>query len=492
MAEEKKFKLQGHLEHQGLHIAVENRKGSVRSGVDKDGHKWRTVMKHPYGYIKGTKGADGEEVDAYVGPKKDATHAYVVHQHKPDGKGYDEDKVMLGFASKKDAVKGYLKHYDDPKFLGPVSEVPMERLKELVEEGKPLKKISSQAFLVSPGSYVPQGMSEGRLEDIRLEGQRFKNFKKNTYTPTFGDGPGGVSLWKASMAAMLDEAVKLGSISDEQARAALDRYETLERNKPTAKQVARYATIGAVAAPAISAVGDVIHGKPVFGGSVVRGIASKAVTGALGSGAIPLVRAHLDRKAEMGTLRDYMKQHEVERHHQTAGNLAAPYEPTDVESGTVSKLAGKKEKDSGSSGITPARPWDGNAVLASFEGEKQAAGAPTRGGFLMASEIPPFRAPSLRAPVEKVGELEKASGVPGAPQPPKVPGIKTPAQRFSVSRRVGQAGGAPKTAPGLSVKDQTPAGLTGLPGARKTTIGKWSPKMTPTMPEAAAQGLQGQ
>jgi hypothetical protein len=135
-------KLRGHLEHQGIPIAVENPKGSVRSGVDKSGKPWRTVMKHPYGYIQGTKGADGEEVDAYVGPKKDATHAYVVHQHKDNGTGYDEDKVMLGFKDEQAARRAYLQHYDDPKFLGPISAVPIERLKALISEKKRLVKIS--------------------------------------------------------------------------------------------------------------------------------------------------------------------------------------------------------------------------------------------------------------------------------------------------------------------------------------------------------------
>jgi hypothetical protein len=135
--------LQGHTTHQGIPVAIENRKGSVRSGVDKDGKPWRTVMKHPYGYIKGTKGADGEEVDAYVGPKKDATHAFVVHQNKHDGKTYDEDKVMLGFRSEDHARKAYLKHYNDPKFLGPISSVPMERFKEIIKGKGKLVKISS-------------------------------------------------------------------------------------------------------------------------------------------------------------------------------------------------------------------------------------------------------------------------------------------------------------------------------------------------------------
>jgi hypothetical protein len=139
--------LQGHLVHQGIPVAVENRKGSVRSGVDKDGKPWRTVMKAPYGYLKGTEGADGEEVDAYVGPKKDATHAFVVHQHKSTGKGYDEDKVILGVPDEQAAKKLYLRHYDDPKFLGPISRVPIERLKELIASKKKLVKISSVSLL---------------------------------------------------------------------------------------------------------------------------------------------------------------------------------------------------------------------------------------------------------------------------------------------------------------------------------------------------------
>lgn len=141
------FELQDHTEHQGLPIAIENRKGSVRKGVDKDGKPWRTEMKHPYGYIKGTKGKDGDEVDCYVGPVEDAPVAYVVHQHKADGKGHDEDKVMLGFASEEDAEKAYLKHYDDPKFLGPISAVPIEKLKALISEGKKLVKISQASAL---------------------------------------------------------------------------------------------------------------------------------------------------------------------------------------------------------------------------------------------------------------------------------------------------------------------------------------------------------
>jgi len=136
------YTLQGHDDVQGLRVAIENRKGSVRKGTDSDGNEWRTKMKYPYGYLVGTKGADGEPVDCYVGPDKEAPAAFVVHQHKDTGKGYDEDKVMLGFPSKKAAKEAYLMHYDDPKFLGPMAKVSMDRLRELVASKKRLVKIS--------------------------------------------------------------------------------------------------------------------------------------------------------------------------------------------------------------------------------------------------------------------------------------------------------------------------------------------------------------
>lgn len=145
--EKKGYQLQGQTKVQGLPIAIENRKGSVRKGTDSDGHEWRTKMKHPYGYIKGTKGVDGDPVDVYVGPDKEAPNAFVVHQHKDDGTGYDEDKVMLGFKTKAEAKKAYLEHYDDPKFLGPISRVSIERLKELVASKKKLVKISQASYV---------------------------------------------------------------------------------------------------------------------------------------------------------------------------------------------------------------------------------------------------------------------------------------------------------------------------------------------------------
>jgi hypothetical protein len=126
---------------QGLRLAIENRKGSVRKGVGKDGKPWRTVMKLPYGYIVGSKGKDKEPVDVYVGPDRQSPTAFVVHQHKEDGTGFDEDKIFLGLRSKREARRAFLAHYDNPKFLGPISSVAVEHLKKLVQSGQQLDRI---------------------------------------------------------------------------------------------------------------------------------------------------------------------------------------------------------------------------------------------------------------------------------------------------------------------------------------------------------------
>lgn len=133
---EEKHKLHGHMTFQGIPIAIENRKGSIREGVDPDGKPWKTTFELPYGYIKKTEGKDGEEIDAYIGPASDAPNAFVVHQRKIDGTGHDEDKVFFGMHSEEATRKAYLKHYNKagPKLLGDITSISIEELKKKLEE----------------------------------------------------------------------------------------------------------------------------------------------------------------------------------------------------------------------------------------------------------------------------------------------------------------------------------------------------------------------
>jgi hypothetical protein len=126
-----------------MDISIENKKGSVRSGTDKNGHEWSIKMNFDYGYIRGTVGKDKDHLDAYIGPNPDSDMVFVVHQNDPGTGAYDEDKVMLGFDSEDEARKAYLSQYDRPGFLGEIDTMDIETFKEKIysdeNKGKMIK-----------------------------------------------------------------------------------------------------------------------------------------------------------------------------------------------------------------------------------------------------------------------------------------------------------------------------------------------------------------
>lgn len=122
----------GHVTIQGLDIAIENPKGSVRSGVDADGNPWSTEMKNTYGYFEGTKGVDSDDVDCFLGPNPLSKDVFVVDQLKEDG-SFDEHKVMFGFDSSEEAREAYLSNYsEDWKGLGDITKIGIEDFKKWV------------------------------------------------------------------------------------------------------------------------------------------------------------------------------------------------------------------------------------------------------------------------------------------------------------------------------------------------------------------------
>ena len=105
-----------HLKVGGLDIAVENPAGSTRSGAARDGTPWQVQMPADYGYIKRTKGADGDQVDAYLGPdvhQANKLPVFVVDQIDHESRTFDEHKVMLGFPSETTARAAYIAGFSD-------------------------------------------------------------------------------------------------------------------------------------------------------------------------------------------------------------------------------------------------------------------------------------------------------------------------------------------------------------------------------------------
>ncbi|WP_246878155.1 PLxRFG domain-containing protein [Aeromonas sp. PrichA-15] len=134
----------GHIKLQGLDIALENPKGSTRSGTDQDGKAWQSTMTHDYGYIKRTLGADGDHVDVFIGDKPDSETVYVVDQVDPITGKFDEHKVMMGFSDEQAAREGYLGNYEAGwKGLGAIKAMPVESFKRWVKEGGTTKPADS-------------------------------------------------------------------------------------------------------------------------------------------------------------------------------------------------------------------------------------------------------------------------------------------------------------------------------------------------------------
>lgn len=137
MTLQKAYKLQGELNFQGLDIAIENAAGTERSWKDASGNEGSTYMQYGYGYVRRTRGADGDEVDVFVGPDPRAPMAYIVAQQTPDTGIYDEDKVMLGFPSEAQALEAYRQHYNRLDFDLFVSPMEIGQFKQWVDQTYP-------------------------------------------------------------------------------------------------------------------------------------------------------------------------------------------------------------------------------------------------------------------------------------------------------------------------------------------------------------------
>ena len=130
----------------GIPIFIENPKGSVRHWETEEGDTGKTKMFYPYGYIKKTEGTDGDEIDCFVGPDKEAVRVFVI-AHMLDGK-YDEDKVMLGFSDKEHARDAFLAHYDNASHLGKITEMEFEDFKQVIKTHKKGTRITKDGSRV--------------------------------------------------------------------------------------------------------------------------------------------------------------------------------------------------------------------------------------------------------------------------------------------------------------------------------------------------------
>jgi len=119
----------------GLTLAIEQPRNSYRTGIDaKTGKRWVNRMAAHYGYLCGTKGNDGDEVDCFIGPYPQSDRAYVINQNI--GGRFDEVKAMLAFPDEASARRAYLDSYDrDWRGLASLIPVSIPQLKWWLKHG---------------------------------------------------------------------------------------------------------------------------------------------------------------------------------------------------------------------------------------------------------------------------------------------------------------------------------------------------------------------
>ena len=125
----------GRFSWNGMQIVIENPRGSVRRGVSANGSIWRREMTAHYGYISGTKGTDGDQVDVFMGRNPESEVVFVICQTNKDG-SFDEHKAILGTTNKRKACDLYLSHYPKGWKCGEVVAMTVSQFKEWLNSGE--------------------------------------------------------------------------------------------------------------------------------------------------------------------------------------------------------------------------------------------------------------------------------------------------------------------------------------------------------------------
>lgn len=125
----------GRFSWNGMQIVIENPRGSVRRGVSGNGSIWRRDMTAHYGYISGTKGTDGDQVDVFMGRNPESEVVFVICQTNADG-SFDEFKCVLGCTNERKARDLYLSHYPKGWKCGEVKAMTVQQFKEWVDSGE--------------------------------------------------------------------------------------------------------------------------------------------------------------------------------------------------------------------------------------------------------------------------------------------------------------------------------------------------------------------
>lgn len=151
----------GRVRFAGLDIAIENPKGSERSGVSKGGKSWRCRLPAHYGYFSRTEGSDGDHVDCYIGDRPDNETVWIIDQVDAETGRFDETKAMLCFKTRQDAISVYKRAFSDGKGadrIGAVTEMSIDEFKNWLKSPTRTKRPAGMKGYANGGAVRMQAV----------------------------------------------------------------------------------------------------------------------------------------------------------------------------------------------------------------------------------------------------------------------------------------------------------------------------------------------
>jgi hypothetical protein len=124
------------LQLHGLTLSIENPKGTKRR------ENWPPVAAH-YGRILGTRGADGDHVDVFLGDHPQSEVVFVIDQEHQSGR-FDELKCVMGALTSDEARRIYERSYNDGRTAKNMTALTVPQFRDFLEHGNMKRRAAEQ------------------------------------------------------------------------------------------------------------------------------------------------------------------------------------------------------------------------------------------------------------------------------------------------------------------------------------------------------------
>lgn len=199
-------------------LHIENAAHTVREGEDEDGKPWRNMMQAHYGYFVGTRGADGDGIDVFLGPLPESKTVWVLNQTNAAGE-FDEHKVLAGFVDERAALDAYRLSYASgwDRFKPPIR-LSLAQLDWWLSYADTTRELTPDLVPPEPDmdttTPTPPELSRVLWDSAAMPAQAGATLATVLYTIRANDGAEGLVMDPLTMADIMEDAevVKLDAL----------------------------------------------------------------------------------------------------------------------------------------------------------------------------------------------------------------------------------------------------------------------------------------